>query len=119
MLWLDDSRTTSDTSHQILLLPDHNHARYVKKNNNNNTHTVSVCLELLKSEGTIQGNIVKDMTLIMTSAQVVETSVNVTNNSPSRDYSHPDDQTTQTIVKDGASNLVKVIKGKPQAYRSR
>ena len=33
---------------------------------------------------------------MMTSAQVVETSVNVTNNSPSRDYSHPDDQTTQT-----------------------
>ena len=36
------------------------------------------------------------MTLMMTSAQVVETSVNVTNNSPSRDYSHPADQTTQT-----------------------
>ena len=31
----------------------------------------------------------------MTAAQVVETSVNVTNNSSSRDYSHPDDQTTQ------------------------
>ena len=38
------------------------------------------------------------MTLRMTSAQVVETSVNVTNNSPSRDYSHPDDQTTQTTL---------------------
>ena len=38
------------------------------------------------------------MTLMMTSAQVVETSVNVINNSPSRDYSHPDDQTTQTNV---------------------
>ena len=37
------------------------------------------------------------MTLMMTSAQVVETSVNVTNNSPSWDYSYPDDQTTQTI----------------------
>ena len=36
------------------------------------------------------------MTLMMTSAQVVETSVNVTNNSPTRDYSHPDNQTTQT-----------------------
>ena len=36
------------------------------------------------------------MTLMMTSAQVVETSVNVTNNSPSRDYSQLDDQTTQT-----------------------
>ena len=32
---------------------------------------------------------------MMTSAHVVETSVNVTN-SPSRDYSRPDDQTTQT-----------------------
>ena len=28
---------------------------------------------------------------MMTSAQVVETSVNVTSNSPSQDYSHPDD----------------------------
>ena len=30
--------------------------------------------------------------------KVVETSINVTNNSPSRDYSHPDDQTTQMSV---------------------
>ena len=35
-----------------------------------------------------------DMALMMTSAEVVETSVNVINNSPSRDYFHPDDQTT-------------------------
>ena len=41
------------------------------------------------------------MTLMMTSAQVVETSVNVTNNSPSWDYSHPDDQTTQTTETPG------------------
>ena len=33
---------------------------------------------------------------MMTSAQVVETSVNVTKDSPSRDYSHQDDQTRQT-----------------------
>ena len=33
----------------------------------------------------------------MTSAQVSETSVNVTNNNLSRDHSHPDDETTQTI----------------------
>ena len=38
---------------------------------------------------------------MMTSAQVVETSVNVTNNSPSRDYSDPDDQTTQTTETPG------------------
>ena len=37
----------------------------------------------------------------MTSAQVVETSFNVTNNSPSRDYSHRDDQTTQTTETSG------------------
>ena len=30
----------------------------------------------------------------MTSAQVVETSVNVTLNSPSKDYTHPDDSTS-------------------------
>ena len=41
------------------------------------------------------------MTLMMTSAQVVETSVYVTNNSPSRDYSHPNDQTTQTTETPG------------------
>ena len=44
------------------------------------------------------------MTLMMTSAQVVQTSVNVTNNSPSRDYYHPDDQTTQTIIQYIAAN---------------
>ena len=45
------------------------------------------------------------MTLMMTSAQVVETSVNVTNNSPSRDYFHPDDQTTQTTETPGFKPL--------------
>ena len=34
------------------------------------------------------------LTLMMTSAQVVETSVTTTDNSPSQDYNHPDDQTT-------------------------
>ena len=38
---------------------------------------------------------------MVTSAQVVETSINVTNNSPSRDYSHQDDQTTQTTETPG------------------
>ena len=32
----------------------------------------------------------------MTSAQVVETSVNVTPNSPSQDYTHPDDHNLRT-----------------------
>ena len=35
------------------------------------------------------------LTGMMTSAQVVETVVNVTTNSPSQDYSHLDDLTTQ------------------------
>ena len=34
------------------------------------------------------------LTLMMTSAQVVETSVTTTDNSPSQDYTHLDDQTT-------------------------
>ena len=38
---------------------------------------------------------------MITSAQFGETSVNVTNNSPSRDYSHPDHQTTQTTETHG------------------
>ena len=47
---------------------------------------------------------------MMTSAQVVETSVNVTNNSFSQHYSHPDDQTTQTriIFLDCSGSLTKI-----------
>ena len=41
------------------------------------------------------------MTLKMTTAQVVETSVTVTNSS-FQNYTHPDDHTTQTINKSGA-----------------
>ena len=37
----------------------------------------------------------------MTSAQVVETSVTVTNNSPFQDYPHPDDHTTHSTVTPG------------------
>jgi len=36
------------------------------------------------------------VTLMMTSAQVVETSVDVTSNSPSQDYTHPDDRILPT-----------------------
>ena len=35
---------------------------------------------------------------MMTSAQVVETSVNVTSNSPSQDYTHPDDHNLPNYV---------------------
>ena len=37
------------------------------------------------------------LTLKMTTAQVVETSVTVNNNSPIQDYVHPDDQTPPTF----------------------
>ena len=37
------------------------------------------------------------LTLKMTTAQVVETSVTVNNNSPNQDYVHPDDQTQPTF----------------------
>ena len=36
---------------------------------------------------------------MMTSAQVVETSVTTTDNSPYKDYTHPDNQTTLLQVK--------------------
>ena len=39
------------------------------------------------------------LTLKMTTAQVVETSVTVNNNSPIQDYAHPDDQTQPTFEK--------------------
>ena len=39
------------------------------------------------------------LTLKMTTAQVVETSVTVNNNSPDQDYLHPDDQTQHTFYK--------------------
>ena len=35
---------------------------------------------------------------MLTSAQVVETSVNVTSNSPSQDYTHPDDHNLPNYV---------------------
>ena len=38
------------------------------------------------------------LTLMMTSAQVVETSVTVTDNSPFQDYPHPDDHPTRSTV---------------------
>ena len=37
------------------------------------------------------------LTLKITTAQVVETSVTVNNNSPIQDYVHPDDQTQPTF----------------------
>ena len=43
---------------------------------------------------------VLSLTLKMTTAKVVETSVTVNNNSPIQDYVHPDDQTQPTLESD-------------------
>ena len=43
---------------------------------------------------------------MMTSAQVVETSVTATDNSLSQDYTHPDDQTTPSQRKNNGNSLV-------------
>ena len=61
----------------------------------------NITAQLTRDINTVNWLYTIHMTLMMTSAQVVETSVNVTNNSPSRDYSHPDDQTTQTTETPG------------------
>ena len=42
---------------------------------------------------------------MMTSAQVVETLVTTADNSPSQDYTHPDDQTTLLHILDIISSL--------------
>ena len=52
------------------------------------------------------------LTLKMTSAQVVETSVNVISNSPSQDYTHPDDRT----LLNKAILMFKMTKGLSPAY---
>ena len=57
---------------------------------------------------------------MMTSAQVVETSVTTTDNSPSQDYTHPDDQTTllQRYRLNGSlSLLVIIINGVSQMHQ--
>ena len=46
-----------------------------------------------------QSSIVSQIVIVMTTAQVVETSDTVNNNSPIQDYVHPDDQTQPTFEK--------------------
>ena len=54
---------------------------------------------------------------MMTSAQVVETSVTITDNSPSQDYTHPDDQTTLLHVTPGFKPFtVRQLKAIPWHY---
>ena len=46
------------------------------------------------------------LSLMMTSAQVVETSVTTVRQHPSKDYTHPDDQTTLLHVTPGLNHLL-------------
>ena len=59
------------------------------------------CTDVIPSTDVIQ----LTLTLKMATAQVVETSVTVNNNSPTRDYVHPDDQTQPTLKWLLGSNL--------------
>ena len=45
----------------------------------------------------------------MTTAQVVETSVTVNNNSPIQDYVHPDDQTQPTFEMDNTIHQINLL----------
>ena len=47
---------------------------------------------------------------MMTSAQVVETSVNVTSNSPSQDYTHPDDHNLSSTLLTSNEQRVRNVK---------
>ena len=54
----------------------------------------------------------------MTSAQVVETSVNVTPNSPSQDYSHPDDHNLRTYdITPGFKPFTVIVPFKPNTAK--
>ena len=66
------------------------------------------------------------LTLKMTTAQVVETSFTVNNNSPIQDYVHPDDQSqpfqTITVLQVESLTFISLqrdMKNKPQTYTSR
>ena len=60
------------------------------------------CQSILPSTDVMQ----LTLTLEMTTAQVVETSVTVNKNSPLQDYVHPDDQTQPTF---GSKNYTGVV----------
>ena len=53
----------------------------------------------------------------MTTAQVVETSVTVNNNSPIQDYVHPDDQTQPTFVRTNSRKAIENVLSLKQILR--
>ena len=73
------------------------------RQNNLSGRSLHSFVEQFSNKGTLvlhcnEGSSTFHSTLMMTSAQVVETSVTTTYNSPSQDYTHPDDQTTPLQV---------------------
>ena len=72
---------------------------------------------------TLQTNRIErpNLTLMMTSTQVVETSVTTTDNSPSQDYTHPDDRTTLLLVTPGFKpfTVLSSIRPSPINFRPR
>ena len=73
------------------------------RQNNLSGRSLHSFVEQFSNKGTLvlhcnEGSLTFHLTLMMTSAQVVETSVTTTYNSPSQDYTHLDDQTTPLQV---------------------
>ena len=71
--------------------------------NNLSGRSLHSFVEQFSNKGTLvlhcnEGSSTFHSTLMMTSAQVVETSVTTTYYSPSQDYTHPDNQTTPSQV---------------------
>ena len=60
--------------------------------------------------GVNRNNALCTLTLKMTTAQVVEKSVTVNNNSPIQDYFHPDDQTQPTLECHNFEIITKVLR---------
>ena len=66
-------------------------------NGENNCQTKQTKHKKIHNNNNNNDNNNKKMTLKMTTAEVVETSVTVNNVSPIQDYVHPDDQTQPTF----------------------
>ena len=73
------------------------------RQNNLSGRSLHSFVEQFSNKGTLvlhcnEGSSTFHSTLMMTSTQVVETSVTTAYNSPSQDYTHPDNQTTPLQV---------------------
>ena len=71
----------------LILMTKVRHNKWQKSDNQINNQSIIPSTDVIQLT----------LTLKMTTAQVVETSVTVNNNSPIQDYVHPDDQTQPTF----------------------